>query len=379
MPVVHEAQVLSAEPSPGAQTTSQRPTTTLPVGVIAGSLAGGVVLAIAVVLAWTYWGKSFHWQRRKHAVCPLSISLLTLLDTNHDEQGTVFTTRDNFRRRRKKSAFFTRCPEKLHFERKTSADIFDGYGRIPKVPTADVVEPSSPALSTASLVPSGPNKLSPAPRMLKKHRRRKPIIEKNPILSPIIDVDAEIRDPAVDLPLDPPILSPLPTIIHKPSTVGSSSIYSTQSGEERQFGVPPNYVLSELGLPDLNSPITSPPLAISHKPSNVSSLYSSQSGEERMFGVPPNFLSALDRRRFSTWTRSSGSTCSIVDEQPPSSAWAIPQARNIRGGADGHQPSRLSRVSCASTYMRPDNEFMVGDGENSGIEAEKKSETGCIL
>jgi hypothetical protein len=314
----------------------------------------------------------------------LPINLLMRRNThgvNNYDQCTVFTTRDNIRRRasyrHRTKPFSIQSPEKPHFERKSSADEkSNAYDRRPKAPTADVVEPSSPALSTAPLVPSRPTKLSPAPRMLRKHRRHEQIIEINPTLSPIIDVDA---DPAVD---PPPTLSPLPTIIHKPSTVGSSSVYSTQSGEDRQFGGgPPNFTL---GLPDPGSPIPRPPLAMSHKPSNVSSVYSNQSGEERMFGVPPHFLAALgqDRRRFSTWTRSSGSMYSIADEQSPPSAWVIPRARNAGGGADGPQPSRLSQFSCISTDMRPEKQSAVDiayDGENEEVEMEKNSEMNRIL
>lgn len=72
MPALREVRAVSAEPfksTPATPTPSQRPTTTLPVGVIAGSLAGGVALAIVIVLAWTYWGKSFQHHQRKQVVC----------------------------------------------------------------------------------------------------------------------------------------------------------------------------------------------------------------------------------------------------------------------------------------------------------------------
>lgn len=419
MPVVHDVQgsssSLGTRTSAATPTPSQRQMTTLPIGVIAGSLAGGVALAIGIVLAWTYWGKSLQWQRRKQAVCALLISLIrpNTNSANVNYQCTVFTTRDNIRRRasyrpQRKKPFSVRTPEKLHFERKTSADVSnektDAYSGKPKVP--DAIEPSSPALSTTPLVPSRPTKLSPSLRLLRKHKRRTQNTDKKPTLSSLMDVCTGVWDLAVDRPLldsptlsplpttthklstvgssllGPPILSPLPTIIHKPSTIGSSSVYSTQSGEERQFGIYSSTVSEDPGLPYLYSPIARPPLAISHKPSNISSVYSNQSGEERMFGVPPNFLVALghDRTRFSTWTRSSGSMCSIVDEHSPPSAWVRPRARNT-GGASEQQLSRLSQASNSSIFLRP-NQTVVGvayGGENEVAEVEKKIEPDGVL
>jgi len=362
MPVVHELQVVSAEPSVvSAQATTASPTpsqkttnTTLPIGVIAGSIAGGVALAAVFVVAWTYWGKAFQRRQRKQAC-------------------TVFTTRDNIRRRsscRRKRPFSIRSQEKLHLDCKDSAESVNEktdayYDRKTKVTTPDAVEfTTSSKSSTTRLVPSKPTKLSPSPRMLRKHRRRTQSIEKMLTLSSIIDGDAS--------------LSPPPAIIHKPSIAGSSSIYSTQSGEERQFDVPPNFLLPELGPPDIDCPISRPP--ISHKPSNVSSVYSNQSGEERIFGVSPNFLvaSGRDRMRFSA-TRSSVSMYSIAHDQSPPSAWATPLGRNT-GGANGPQPSRLSQVSCPSMYSRTDNQSTVGiayGGEDGALGMEINAQTDC--
>jgi len=90
MPVVHELLV-SAEPSVvSAQATTASPTpsqkttnTTLPIGVIAGSIAGGVALAAVFVVAWTYWGKAFQRRQRKQAVCgadqSVVVNMLTVI------------------------------------------------------------------------------------------------------------------------------------------------------------------------------------------------------------------------------------------------------------------------------------------------------------
>lgn len=45
----------------------------------------------------------------------------------------------------------------------------------------------------------------------------------------------------------------LPKIAHKPSTVSSASVYSTESGEEHQLRAPPNLILAATGGLDVDS------------------------------------------------------------------------------------------------------------------------------
>lgn len=232
-------------------------------------------------------------------------------------------------------------------------------------------DPSSHS-SSPSLAPSKPTKLSTGHRTLRKNRKRKHRLDRKPTLSPIADVDTENAEftllegsPANEYTDENAHRDNLPpfSVCHKPSTIGSASVYSTQSGEERQFGVPSNSVLAALIPPGLDSPVAHPPPSITHKPSNVSSVYSNQSGEERQTGALHHFLGLQgpDRRRFSSCTRSSGSLYSTAEEQqPPPSAWARPLVRHTGGISNGPQPSRLSEVSSASLNSRQDNYFAAG-------------------
>ena len=60
--------IISAQPATAAPDASGGPSSKLPVGVLVGSIAGGVVLAITVLLGWAFWGKSFRRRQRHQAV-----------------------------------------------------------------------------------------------------------------------------------------------------------------------------------------------------------------------------------------------------------------------------------------------------------------------
>jgi len=330
---------------PSSRSSTQRVSHNLPVGVFVGSIVGGVVLAIVALLGWIYWGKSFRRRQR-------------------DEVRTVLTTKDDThghssrRAQGLKKPLLIRSPEeKQHLERNVSPDSAnekaDAYNRMHRVSAPDSVEPTH-QLSPPQLV-FNPAKIS-QPRTLRKNRRLKQLIDRKPPLSPIADVDNE----AVDASLEEPSVDPFAdtnalivnapvTVSHKPSTIGSASVYSTESGEERQHMGDPGFNLAALGPPGLDTPLARPPPSISRKLSNVSSIYSCQSGEERDFGVPSNSLATLDqdRKRFTAYAGSSRPLDSAAKELP--SAWVRPGARKAREG-DETLLSRLSQVSSVSAY-----------------------------
>jgi len=297
---------------------------------------------IVALLGWIYWGKSFRRRQR-------------------DEVRTVLTnTHDHLSRRAQglKKHFLVRSlKEKQHLEHNVSPDWanekVDVYNRMYRVSAPDSVEPTH-QLSPPQLVFKHP-KIS-QPRTLRKNRRLKQLIDRKPPLSPIADVDNEAVDASLEeLSVDPfadtnaLIVNAPATVSHKPSTIGSASVYSTESGEERQHMGDPNFNLAALGPPGLDTRLARPPPSISHKLSNVSSIYSCQSGEERDFGVPLDSLATLDqdRKRFTAYTGSSRPLDSATKELP--SAWVRPGARKARG-EDATLLSRLSQVSSVSAY-----------------------------
>lgn len=275
----------------------------IPVGAAVGSVVGGVVLGIVVLLGWTYWWKSFRRSQQDQAVCIDDESTRVLLIRLINDQGTVLTTNGDTHRYSSLHGhlklFSIGSPEKKqrmpHIPVDDIREKAGTYYEKTKVSDVDSVksmhQPASPQ------VVFKPTHISQS-RTLRKDRKRKQPVNRKPSLSPIADVDnetvdapfeGESVDPFVDTNL--PIVNVPASVSRKPSTVGSASIYSAQSGEERQCVDSPSPILGTLGPPGLDSHVIQHP--ISHKSSNVSSVYSSQSGEERQFGVPPNFMVVL--------------------------------------------------------------------------------------
>lgn len=263
------------------------------------------------------------------------------------------TTKDNTHRYSSQRAhwnpFSVRSPQKKqrleHVSANSAGEVGGAYHQKTKVSNPDCVEPTcQPLLPQVVFKPANVS-LS---RTLRKDRKRKQPIDKKPSLSPIADVDNE----AVDAPFEEQSVDPFadtntPTIdipasvSRKPSTVGSASVYSTQSGEERHYVVSPSFSQA-LGPPGLDNSVARLPPSISHKPSNVSSVYSSQSGEERQVGVQSNFIAVLsqDWRRLSAHTHSSGSLHSTAEEQL-SAAWV--QRGSKSAGAHLSRQSQISQ------------------------------------
>jgi len=180
--------------------------------------------------------------------------------------------------------------------------------------------------------------------MLRKNRKQTPLIDRKSSLSPITDVnnetvDAMFGEPSVNPFADTitPTANVPVTVSRHPSTAGSASVYSTQSGEERQYVGNPSFVLAALDPPGLDYSIARPPPSLLHKLSNVSSIYSSLSGEQRQFGAL-----GQDRKRLSAYTHNSGSLHSTAEDQI-SAPWVRRAGRNDGGNAT--QLSRLSQVS----------------------------------
>lgn len=280
------------------------------------------------------------------------------------------TTRDSLHRRTSRLSGSHRKPFSLRSSREKDIYLARNTGSPESIGHSDIgdqdrkIKVSSPdsaasaGCSTPPSTPPTPPQKYPTSRTLKKPRKEKYRVERKPTLSPIIDVDSEtqehfqIDEPPVYAPanLDSgPVIRFAQSVAHKPSTLGSASVYSTQSGEERLYEAPSPFILPASIPPGLDS-LPRPLSSISHKPSNVSSVYSNQSGEERISAVPLQFLSAIgqDRQRLSTWTHSSGSLYSTAEEQQAPSAWPRPAVRP--NGAT--QPSRLSQVSYASIDLQ---------------------------
>ncbi|KAF7984083.1 hypothetical protein HWV62_17650 [Athelia sp. TMB] len=202
----------------------------------------------------------------------------------------------------------------------------------------------------------------PSRRTLQKNRKAREHARQNSLLAPIMDVDNESAEPTSPTPMSPalsafseappryssPMIRYPSNIIRKPSTVGSASVYSTQSGEERHMSANVDLLKAALGAPGLGGSAS-----ISHKPSNISSVYSSQSGEDREYSIPSH-TAHPSQRRLTGWTPSMGSIYSAGDEQQQ-----LPSRPRIGLKGNVGTPSRLSQFS----YHSPNELGVAYEGE----------------
>ncbi|KZT28629.1 hypothetical protein NEOLEDRAFT_863106 [Neolentinus lepideus HHB14362 ss-1] len=227
-------------PSPTAVVSSPSPSQNIPVPSIVGGVVGGVFLAVIAVVGWTWWGKSIKRANEK----------------KWKETREMLKTKENTRRNAFTGSGYPYLPSALmpKPDRKVK---FAGSIRRSKNgdETAPLAKDRAPTPTKETFSPTG---------IALSHDEKQPA-QKEPVRAGVVPFGSASRIPTVrwgsgGLRLE-----------HKASmqTVGSESVYSTQSGEPHVQG-------SERGS--------------------------------------RGFFSALDPRRLSTWTRSSGSVYSQPDD-----------------------------------------------------------------
>jgi len=311
-------------PSPAQ---SSRKSVTLPAGVIAGAVAGSVVVAIVLVLGWTCWAKKMQDRKRRH---------------NCSKQKNTYWRRSH-----------------AHpYDKTAPGSSVNSEGAINIIDTVDANEKASSSNSHDTAVGFTKHKKH-AHRTLQKNRKAHKREES--MLAPILDVESESNEPTSPTPsgfseAPPRYSSPMvqfPSgVVRKASTVGSASIYSTQSGEERHMSVNADLLKAAFGIPALNEAAS-----ISHKPSNVSSVYSSQSGEDRQYSIMSQAIHP-SQKRLTGWTPSLGSMYSTAEEQHQPSISTRPRI-GAKGAAG--TPSRLSRFS----FYAPSEGGLADGGEEA--------------
>ncbi|EPQ58513.1 hypothetical protein GLOTRDRAFT_137211, partial [Gloeophyllum trabeum ATCC 11539] len=251
-PVVTVTSYIGDSPT-AVVSTSATPGQNIPVPSIVGGVAGGVFLALIAVIGWTWWGKSIKRENEKR----------------WREARKMLTTKENTRRNAYTGTTYPYLPSALvpkpdrkvkfagSLRRKSGDETVPLADNREPTPTKDCfVHVQGIAITTDEEQPS----------------KKEPI---RPGVAPTgVPFGSASRIPTVrwDRGL-------IPRLEHKASTltVGSESVYSTQSGE-------PHIERDSKG-----------------------------------------FFSALDPRRLSTWTRSSGSVYSQPDEPiPPPTLQPLP-------------------------------------------------------
>ncbi|KAI0371841.1 hypothetical protein BV20DRAFT_1043129 [Pilatotrama ljubarskyi] len=213
-------------------------TSDVPVAAIAGGTAAGVILALVVVVGWTWWGRSI--KRKKAKEIKEALAVLQVRENTRKNASSLSHPASQYR-----PAFSLRN----HQQRKVK------------------FVPPAPSSSQSTL------KGSPAAKKMDSDAEKRALQQRSaprPPTPPSVYEDAPERpEPALPPPLPrrnpsrgrAPVESTISTapsafgqhrLAHQPSTLSSGSVYSTQSAmEERQTSGVPSSLLAALANEDV--------------------------------------------------------------------------------------------------------------------------------
>ncbi|KZT66723.1 hypothetical protein DAEQUDRAFT_767812 [Daedalea quercina L-15889] len=370
--------------APIATTSTSRAKTSIPVAPIAGGAAGGVFLAVAVVVAWVWWGKCIKRKTLKERRETLA-RLQVRENTRRNASSGSFTSLPQSHRtsRREKKVSFASTPSSTASTLRGTDDKEDVRSEKTSATLVTHFDPSAPA-SKDLINAHKPVRPSPLGRANSRNEGS-PLLPTSrmpssrpttPPQSPFKDTPApppprrQSQDSAPVFPRRQSQDTALPRRLSKQSAPAStrrpsqdSAPTSTRRRPSQDSATPfPTLSTSPIqpSTPTRPSPTQSPsptspvqpflkrPLAkqVTHKASAASSMsaYSTESGEERQKRVSTSLVMAalghLDPRR--SWLGN-----------------YLPLSRRSRVMDDVEQ-SRLSTMSAASAYSQTSTDEHVG-------------------
>ncbi|KAI0670716.1 hypothetical protein C8Q78DRAFT_1037542 [Trametes maxima] len=218
---------------PTVAAVSQPRTSDVPVAAIAGGTVAGVMLALAAVISWAWWGKCI--KRKKAKEVKEALAVLQVRENTRKNASSSSHPTTQYR-----PTFFSRAQQER---------------RVKFMPTAPAL--SSPQTTFKGTVNSK--------TVLTEKTSSQPVVSATP--------PSTLQPPTVEPPLPPPIprrnpsrtrapvdstISNAPSsfaqhrLVHQPSTLSTGSVYSTQSAiEERQTSAVPSSLLQALTNEDL--------------------------------------------------------------------------------------------------------------------------------
>ncbi|TCD60268.1 hypothetical protein EIP91_010447 [Steccherinum ochraceum] len=229
----------------------------LPLASIIGGAVAGVALAIVVVIGWVWWGKCIERGKRKERA-----KMLAALEVRENTRRNASSTHI------RSSSEHSYGPSVMNREQKRSIKFASGSSTASTTPLTRDVE-KGPLLEDRVPPSPGPQPLTYIPH------RRSPLISSTQLAK----ATAPSIPPRLPLRASPAIVSDLQSA-HRGSLVSTPSIYSTQSGEDRQMEVPPSLLAAALGYLDTRRPPSAVHLApamahnVSDGPSRLSQVSS---------------------------------------------------------------------------------------------------------
>ncbi|KAI0362813.1 hypothetical protein OH77DRAFT_1417112 [Trametes cingulata] len=216
---------------PTAAAVSVATTPGVPVAAIAGGTAAGVILALVVVVGWTWWGRSI--QRKKAKEVKEALAVLEVRENTRKNASSLSHPTSQYR-----PTFSLRNPQqrKVTFvptAPSSSQSTLKGISEALKTcsePEKRAFQQTTPSIVSAQM----PQELEPAlPPPLP---RRNPSRGRAPVDSTVSTAPSAFGQHR---------------LVHQPSTLSSGSVYSTQSAmEERQTSGVPSSLLAALASED---------------------------------------------------------------------------------------------------------------------------------
>ncbi|CCM06095.1 uncharacterized protein FIBRA_08342 [Fibroporia radiculosa] len=229
-PRIITTTIYSGTPLPtGSTAAGSSSKSSVPVAAIAGGTAGGVFLAVAIVVIWTWWGRCIKRQRdrdRKEALANMQVKE----NTRRNAASASYTHLPP-------SSASSRNARRVTFVPSTSSSTqttLKAYTDEPKLSLSRDVPP----LQSGSLPPYRPARPSPLAQGSPRNEQA-PLLHGSPHSEPRSPVD----------PAPSPSVQPFVkrSLAHKRSAASSISAYSAESGEERQTRVSTSLVMAALG------------------------------------------------------------------------------------------------------------------------------------
>lgn len=221
----------------------------VPIGPIVGGALGGVLLAVVAVLAWHWWGRSIKHkeaEEKKEALAFFQLrentrrNASSSLKEGHDSYTASSILRSGNAERKIK--FSSSSSESNHSTLK-SMNEKETIKNAGDTPTAKYFgfrginhTPAKPSPLAHNAIPIPPE----APP-----EETRPTLPRTP---------SSQSDQLTSLPFSQGGHKG-PPLVHKPSKASSLSMYSTQSGEERQHLVPPSLIMAAFRRPDPRRPL----------------------------------------------------------------------------------------------------------------------------
>ncbi|OJT11935.1 hypothetical protein TRAPUB_11518 [Trametes pubescens] len=237
-PVITTTITSSGSSVPTFATVSESRGAEVPVGAIAGGASAGVVLALAVVIGWTWWGRSI--KRKKAKEIKEALAVLQVRENTRKNASTLARPGSQYRpsfslrsHQDRKVTFVPSVPVSGGSTLKGTIDSKTLGGDAEKRALQETADPrpAPPSAAEGEAIQEPELALPP------------PVPRRNPSRS---------RPPVDSTVSNAPSSFAQHRLAHQPSTVSSASAYSTQSAaEERPSAGVPSSLLLALGNEDV--------------------------------------------------------------------------------------------------------------------------------